>query len=56
VEAVYKIWIEVEKQIDGAYENVTTDCVETEFETLEKAIEFQQELLRVAEVELQDGN
>ncbi len=52
MEAVYKIWIEVEKQIDGACENVTTDCVEVEFETLEEAIEFQQELLRVAEVEL----
>jgi hypothetical protein len=52
MEAVYKIWIEVEKQIDGACENVTTDCVEAEFKTLEEAIEFQQELLRVAEVEL----
>ena len=52
MEAVYRIWIEVHKQIDGACENVDGDCVEVEFETLEEAIEFQQELLRVAEVEL----
>ena len=52
MEAVYRIWIEVHKQSDGTCENVDGDCVEVEFETLEEAIEFQQELLRVAEVEL----